>query len=66
MLTDEIRDRLHMAICSYASLTNYELALVADCTTAEAREYKQEQKAKILAAAAVDEDAYKSFHIRRL
>lgn len=66
MLTDDIRARLHMAICRYASLTNYELAIIAGCTPAEAREYKKEQKLKILAAANVDEDAYRKFAIKKL
>ena len=66
MITDDMRARMHTAICMYASLTAEELALAADVTEDQAKEYKREQKKKILAAASVDEDASRRFHISRL
>lgn len=50
MLTDAERARMHDAIRRYPSLKDDELALLGGVTIAQAREYKREQKLKILAA----------------
>lgn len=51
MLTDKDRERMHFAMCRYACLTDAELALLGGVTIEQARQFKREQKMKILAAA---------------
>lgn len=51
MLTDKDRERMHFAMCRYACLTDAELALLGGVTIEQERQYKREQKMKILAAA---------------
>lgn len=49
MPTDELREKMHRAMCEFASLTPQELSTLTGATVAQAKQYKQEQIMKIRA-----------------